>query len=125
VSCYGIQCVAEPKINRGQRCRHVVARSSIVCSKLRASRSASEAVPPQLRLQLLSGRRATSIEVAVLQLPSIPAPEFTIDVTVGAVVSICSVPAGLVTAPVGTIQFGSETKEMQRPVLSVNCFAPK
>src|SRR5258705_11123468 len=59
-----------------------------------------------------------------LPLPSIPAPELTTDVTVGAVVSICSVPAGLVTAPVGTIQFGSETKRDAAAVLSVNCLPP-
>src|SRR5450759_1019241 len=56
--------------------------------------------------------------------PSIPGPEVTTDVAVGVVVSICSVPAGLVTAPFGTIHFGSEMERDPAAVLSAITLPP-
>ena len=68
------------------------------------SLSVSVGVPPlvlTVTFSLMVSVNVTTLPASRSPVPLlIPAPDATTDATVGAVVSICSVPAGLVTAPV-------------------------
>ena len=67
------------------------------------SLSVSVGVPPVLTVtaSLMVERQRHDLAGIEIAAPAVmPVPEATTDDTVGVVVSICSVPAGLVTAPV-------------------------